>query len=398
MYVGNLGGGIRTVKNVRRLAESAAWFNADHQGRSGDTPIWDCAQQGAWRRPSWTGRAITNVTGAYSNSQPDLAPRREIAAETTMWMAQTTASGMVPWFHWLGGAPEDTVGRVSDAILPMAGRQRAAFPEHPDGRGSRRPVSAADHRVLSIRRGRSRANQRLPAGSLLRAPRGPLPLRFRARGSPLARIAEQVPCAASSQRGDTCPTSLRRRFGHMCDRAVRSWPRSNRPVMARGESLAAISRWRTCSAPTSTARSSAPPATVYMRIDERHPVTRGFDGTALLPGAESRVPIRRFGCTSSPDRRAWLPGVSAGNGVPANTSSRNRPPRSCVRPRREDVSRITRVMSTARSGGRGTSICRGFSRTPSTGCSPADGPFESTATGSSRASPGRPRRDTRCTC
>ena len=27
--------------------------------------------------------------------------------EATMWMAQTTASGMTPWYHWLGGKPED---------------------------------------------------------------------------------------------------------------------------------------------------------------------------------------------------------------------------------------------------------------------------------------------------
>src|SRR5947207_8627267 len=31
LYVGNLGGGIRTVKSVKTLSEVASWFNADHQ-------------------------------------------------------------------------------------------------------------------------------------------------------------------------------------------------------------------------------------------------------------------------------------------------------------------------------------------------------------------------------
>src|SRR5262249_5291576 len=33
----------------------------------------------------------------------------------------------------------------------------------------------------------------------------------------------------------------------------------------------------------------------YMRIGERHPILTGFEGTALLPGPETRVPIRPHG-------------------------------------------------------------------------------------------------------
>src|SRR2546430_14352470 len=53
------------------------------------------------------GRTITNVSGAYSNTQPVWRHVSKVPAELNLWLAQTTASGMVPWFHWLGGSPED---------------------------------------------------------------------------------------------------------------------------------------------------------------------------------------------------------------------------------------------------------------------------------------------------
>ncbi len=117
VYVGNLGGGIRTVKDVKRLSTVASWFNADNQGRAGDTPIWMCAQQGRVARSVMGNRTVTNVIGSYSNGQINWRHSSKAPAEATMWMAQAAASGMVPWYHWLGSNPEDTRWRETGRVF-----------------------------------------------------------------------------------------------------------------------------------------------------------------------------------------------------------------------------------------------------------------------------------------
>ena len=105
VYNVNIAGGIHAVQSIRKLAEVGEWLTADHQGRGGgDRPIWDCAQQGRVGYSAMGGKPVTNVvTGnGHSFRHTSKAP-----AELRLWLAQTTASGMIPWFVWLGSKPED---------------------------------------------------------------------------------------------------------------------------------------------------------------------------------------------------------------------------------------------------------------------------------------------------
>ena len=302
VYVGNLGGGIRTVKNVKRLGDVARWFNADHQGRGGDTPIWDCAQQGRVAQSVMNGRPITNVTGAYSNSRPTWRHVTKAPAETTMWMAQTTASGMVPWFHWLGGAPEDTrwksVGRDFFTWL-------AANESH-----FRNRRSIADVAVLYPQRTiafyRSGSGPRAWRGSERAQTTDYLQGLYYAllEGRVFFDFVHEDDLRAEALRRYRVlliPNAAYLSDDH-CSR-IRDYVSAGGSVLATFET-SRYSEWGDVRPDFALADLFGgsvagdlvgPTGNSYMRIEARHPVLAGFEGTALLPGPEQRVPVRAAG-------------------------------------------------------------------------------------------------------
>ena len=295
VYVGNLGGGLDTVKDLQQISRVAAWFNADHQGRSGDTPIWDCAQQGRVAHAVMGGRIITNVSGAYSNAQPNWRHVSKAPSELMLWLAQSTASGMVPWFHWLGGSPEDTRWReIGRSFFDWLARNETHF-------CNRRPV--ADLAVLYPQRTvafYSRPESRRP----------------RHRGGPIDYLqglyyallegrfffdfvheGNLDAAALQSYRALLVPNAA-----YLSDaqcEAIRQYVKKGGSLLATFET-SRYTEWGELRPDFQLAdifgahaagEVVGPTGNSYARIEGHHPVLDGFGGTAVLPGAENRMPV-----------------------------------------------------------------------------------------------------------
>jgi len=103
-YFCNMGGGVHASPNLAQLGEFSHWFQADNQGRGGqDAPVWGASQQGRVCNAVLDGKMATNVTGAYTTGPVRWRQVTKSAAETQMWFSETLASGMVPYYHIVGG-------------------------------------------------------------------------------------------------------------------------------------------------------------------------------------------------------------------------------------------------------------------------------------------------------
>src|SRR5580692_977254 len=102
-FFANSGGNVRGGPNLDQLGKVAAWFQADNQGRTYEDPaVWGCSLQGRVCNAVLDGKFAGNVTAAYSTGNPGWRNLSKNPEEARMWLSQTSASGMVPYFHFVG--------------------------------------------------------------------------------------------------------------------------------------------------------------------------------------------------------------------------------------------------------------------------------------------------------
>ncbi len=102
-YFANSGGNVRGGPNLDQLGKIVAWFQADNQGRTYEDPaVWGCSLQGRVCNAVLDGKFAANVTAAYSTGNPGWRNLSKTPDEARMWLNESLASGMAPYFHFVG--------------------------------------------------------------------------------------------------------------------------------------------------------------------------------------------------------------------------------------------------------------------------------------------------------
>ena len=103
-FFANLGGNVHAGPNLDRLGKTAAWFQADNQGRTSTDPeIWGCTLQARVCTSILDGKAAGNVTAAYSTGSVVWRNGSKSPDETRMWFNESLAGGILPYDHFVGG-------------------------------------------------------------------------------------------------------------------------------------------------------------------------------------------------------------------------------------------------------------------------------------------------------
>ncbi len=301
IFFGNLGSGIHAVHDLKALAEHCQWFNCDNQGRGGeDTPAWGCAQQGRVARSVMKGRTITNVTGAWATGRVRWRNAAKNQAEATLWMAQTVASGMRVWYHWLGAQ----TGLGEDRRWRKAGRDFLRWQARHDPHFTyRRPM--ANLGVVFAQR----PNSFYSAPGATDTPRSAGQAEF-IQGLYLTLLEGRL-CFDFVHEDDLGADSLRSYAAlilpnvallsdEQC-RQLRAYVEAGGSLLATFETglydekgarrgdfalgdLFGIARAGEVQGPVGQS--------FYARIERPHEILRGFANTNWIPGAEYRVPVR----------------------------------------------------------------------------------------------------------
>jgi hypothetical protein len=89
------------------LARKSGIFGIDHQGRGLSQPTFSAGEFGRLLRNVAENKPFYNLYGTWHAHTPVKRTLSKTPAEATLWLAESTAAGFLPWWHSIGAANED---------------------------------------------------------------------------------------------------------------------------------------------------------------------------------------------------------------------------------------------------------------------------------------------------